>query len=333
MPIDKKELKRYIEEIGLPEALQAELLQNLEANEKLAGQFVGQRMRLDDYTKKTMELANQRKAVEAAEAATKTAVPQAVQEYATKLLEAEGKMTKILKDLETERISRATAEQRLQRVKSQYELSDDDIPAVAPAGTPQVRPDIDFDQKLNEFKVGFAKEMKDSFLKEILPELNAFPQIIDIKADINREHHDLTGKWLSATEMAELATMAPKSGGLYKAWEQKYEIPAIRMTKHDEDLTARERQKWEDEQKRKNSEAALQGVTRANQDGQPLSTSPVFRRYEDRSKDAGLADTNGKPNGSGGEAKPMLSGAERAATKWVERRNQGVPLGKETPTK
>jgi hypothetical protein len=325
MAIDKKELKRYIEELGLPEPLQAELLQNLEADPTRAGNFVGQRLRLDDYTRKTMELADQRKQAEAA-------VGQAVQEYATKLQEAEGKMAKILRDLESERISRATAEQRLQRVKSQYELSDDDIPAVEAPGVRQPRPELDLDQKLAEFKTSISKEIRDNFVKEIMPELMSFPQISAIQQDIAREHYTLTGKHLTSKDFAELTKLAgEEKTSLYNAWERKHDIAGIRMTKHDEELTTRERQKWEDEQKRKNSEAALAGVNRATQDGKSLSTSPVFRPYEDRSKD--LPGFDGKPNGSNGEAKPMLSGAERASVKWMERRNQGVPLGKEAPAK
>ena len=328
MPIDKKELKRYIEELGLSEALQANVLQELEADDTRATRFVGQRLRQDDYTRKTTELADQRKQMEKG---VETAVGQAVQEYATRLQEAEGKMTKILKDLESERISRATAEQRLQRVKSQYELSDDDIPAPAAAGAAQPRAEIDLDQKLNDFKKTFAQEIKASFIKEIMPELASFPQISAIQQDIIAEHQALTGKRLTSKELNELAKLAPEAGGLYKAWEQKYEIPGIRMQKHDEELTSRERQKWDDEQKRKASEAALAGVTHAAQDGTPLTTSPVFRTYQDRSKDLPGSEANGKPNGAGGETKPM-SGAERATVKWLERRNQGL-LGKEAPVK
>lgn len=325
MPVDKKELKRYVEELGLTEALQANILQELEADEKRANSFVGQRLRQDDYSRKTMELAEQRKAMEKG---VENAVGQAVQEYAQRLQQAEGKMSQILKDLETERISRTTAEERLQRVKRQYELSDDDIPVPAPSGAPQPKPDIDLDQRLTQFK----KEFKESFIKELMPELMSFPQISAIQQDIIAEHAALTGKRLTAKDLAKLADLAPKAGGLYKAWEQEYEIANIRMQKHDEELTTRERQKWDDEQKRKASEAALSGVTHTAQDGKPFAPSPVLRTYRDRSKDAPPSDTNGKPNGSSGES-PRLSGAERATVSWLERRNQGIPFGKDAPSK
>lgn len=328
MPIDKKEILRYIEELGFSDSLKANVLQELEADEKRATQFLGQRLRQDDYTRKTTELAEQRKALEKG---VETAVGQAVQEYAVRLQEADGKMTKILKDLESERISRATAEQRLQRVKEQYALSDDDVPAPAAAGTPQPRPDFDFDAKLNEFKKSLIPDIKKEFIKEIMPELMSFPQISAIQQDIIAEHAALTGKRLNAKDLAELAKLAPEAGGLYKAWEQRYEIGNIRMQKHDEELTARERQKWDDEQKRKASEAALAGVTGTALEPRPYAASPVIRPYQDRSKDAPASDANGKPNGSSGQARP--SGAERATTAWLERRHQGVPFGKEAPTK
>lgn len=328
MPVDRKEIKRYIEELELSDSLKANILQELEADEKRANSFIGQRLRQDDYTRKTTELADQRKAMERG---VETAIAQAIQPYAAKLQEAEGKMSKILKDVESERISRTTAEQRLLRVKEQYQLSDDDIPAVHPAGAPQPKPDIDIDQKLQELRATLTKDIKETIVKEMMPELMAFPKISAMQQEIIAEHLALTGKRLTAKDLDKLVDLAPKAGGLYKAWEQEYEIPGIRMAKHDEDLTTRERQKWDDEQKRKASEAALAGVTNPQQD-KLLSTSPVFRRYEDRSKDSVQSEANGNQNGGGTDQRGM-SGAERATVKWVERRNQGVPLGKEAPVK
>jgi len=334
MPIDKQVLKKYIEELGLSDALQANLLQELEADDKRATQFVGQRLRQDDYSRKTADLSEQRRQ---AEETNKTAVGTAVQEYAQKLQEADGKMNKILKDLETERISRATAEQRLQRVKQQYDLSDEDVPITAPAGERQASAEIDLDKKLAEFKTSLSKEIKESFVKEIMPELMSFPQISAIQQDIRAEHFALTGKHLNAKDLGELTAAAAKSGkSLYATWEEKFEIPGIRMTKHDEALTEKNRRDWDDEQKRKASEAALQGVSHPASAGALLSTSPVLRPYADRSKDGPGETGNGADKSSGnghGEAKPSLSGADRAAIRWTERRNQGVPLGKEAPVK
>lgn len=327
MPIDEKELLRYVDELGLSDAVKAQVLQELKADEKRATQFVGQRLRQDDYTKKTTDLAQQRKDLETT---AQTAVSQAVQEYAGKLQGAEEKANKILKDLENERITRNTAEQRLLRLKEQYQLSDDDIPPLnAGGGNPQPRVEIDLDTKLGEFETRVTKQIKETLVKELMPELMAFPRISAIQGDIIAEHLALTGKRLTAADMAKLTELAPKVGGLQKAWEQEYGIADIRMQNHDKELTAKNRQTWEDEQKAKASEAALATVAHVGQDGKPLSTSPVLRPYQNRDGDSplepGKAAGNGNQNGGHGE--PKLSGAERAAVKWVEKANKGL-IGK-----
>lgn len=319
---DKATMLAYLDELGFSDALKANVIQELEADENRANAFVGQRLRHADYTKKTQELADQRKSLEGS-------VATQVQEYATRLQQAETKMNQILRDLEQEKISRTTAEQRLQRVKTQYELSDDDIPPVHVA-EPPARTSLDIDQKLTEFKTQFGKELTEKFVKEIMPELMSFPQISALQQDIIAEHQALTGKRLTAKDLNELTALAPKAGGLYKAWEEKYGIADIRQQKHDEELTAKNRREWEDEARRRASEDALAGVRPRETGESQFSTSPVLRGYRDRSKEE-TAEPAGNGKGKEATPAPRLSGAERAAAKFVERRNQGIPLGKEAP--
>lgn len=323
MPIDKKELRRYIEELNLSEPLTANLLQELEADEKRAVQFVGQRLRQDDFTRKTQELADQRKTLE-------SAVSGQVKEYAQKLQEADQKVANILKDLEGERINRATAEMKLKRVAEQYEIHDDDLKSIIASNEPPISrnapPAGITEEKLAEILAKRETEL----VNKLMPELMSFPQISAIQQEIRDNHFELTGKRLTAAEMTELMKEAPKAGGLIKAWEEKHGIAGIRQERHDKEVTAKAIEAYKTEEMRKASEAAI--ATVHNQDGvRPLSTSPVLREYRNRAEEPAAAN-GGNGNGKGNEPpQPRMSGAERAATKWVERRNQGIGLGKEAP--
>lgn len=316
---DKATMLAYIDELGFSDALKANVLQELEADESRANNFVGQRLRQADYTRKTQELADQRKTLD-------TAVAGQVQEYAQKLQEADTKISNILKDLENEKISRATAETRLQRVAKQYEIPDEDIKIIVnenqpPPGRPTAVPGLTED-KLAEI---LAKR-EDELVKKLMPELMSFPRISAIQQEIRDQHYELTGKRLTAKEVEELMNEAPKAGGLVGAWEAKFGIAGIRQERHDREVSEKAVTKFQEEQKRKASEDAIASIH--NQDSsKPISTSPVIRQYQDRSKD----DAAPAANGGGNAPERRISGAERAAVKWTERRNQGIGLGKEAP--
>lgn len=183
-----------------------------------------------------------------------------------------------------------------------------------------------------------AKREED-LIKRLMPELISFPEISNIQQEIREQHFALTGKRLTAEDMRGLMKDASKenSGGLVGVWESKYEIPKIRMTAHDKEVADSALKTYQEELKRKASEDAI--ATVHNQDStKPYSTSPVLRQYRDRSTEDGQPvgeKKNGTGNGNGKEKppEPRMSGAERAAVKWVERRNQGVSFGKEAPVK
>jgi hypothetical protein len=328
MAIAKEQLVQYVGELGLPQEQTDAMISTLMANEKAATQFVGQRLRHDDYTKKTQELSGHRQSIE------QQAVAQ-IQEYAKELQAAEQRIASIMGDFEKEKISAATANARLQRVKETYKLSDEDIPAVEgvakPAGTgadPASRNGgIDIDARLGVFK----KEL----ISELRRDMMAMPRITAIQTDIAEEHKELTGKRLTRAEMNDLLQHAEKNQiRLEDAWKDKYKIDDLRLTKRDADLEKTLREKWDAERKAKNSEDALAGVRRTS-DSQPSIHSPVIgRKYLDHSDPARPATpaadkspAQQPPQPSG----PRPSGAERAAAKFLERRANGIPLGAPEP--
>lgn len=321
---DKATLLAYVEELGLSDALKANVMQELEADESRATNFVGQRLRHSDYTKKTQELASQRQTLE-------QAVSGQVKEYAQKLQEADQKVANILKDLEGERINRATAEMKLKRVAEQYEIHDDDLKSIiASNNEPPVNRNAPPAGLTEEKLLEILAKRETELVNKLMPELMSFPQISAIQQEIRDTHYELTGKRLSAAEMTELMKEAPKAGGLIKAWEEKHGIAGIRQERHDKEVTAKAIEAYKTEEMRKASEAAI--ATVHNQDGiRPLSTSPVLREYRNRAEEPAAGNGGGNNNGKGSEPQPRMSGAERAATKWVERRNQGIGLGKEAP--
>lgn len=325
---DKDTLLGYVKELGLSDALAANLVQELEADEARATTFVGQRLRQSDYTRKTQELADGRRQLEAA-------VSSQVQDYANQLNEAQTKISKVLKDLEDEKISRTQAETRLQTLASKYEIPKEDLADIVRDNQNEPPRQNGSTPTLEAISDLIAKR-EEALIKRLMPDLMSYPQISNIQAEIRDQHYELTGKRLSMKEMQDIMADAGKenSGGLIKVWEDKFEIPKIRMDRHDKEVTERAIREHDEALKRKASEDAIASVHNTDT-SRPMSTSPVFRKYDDRSTDGNVnGHKNGKGNGNGAEhAEPKLSGAERGAMKWVERRNQGIPLGKEAPVK
>lgn len=329
---DKATMTAYLDELGISDALKANLLQELEADEARANNFVGQRLRQSDYTKKTQDLAEQRRQID-------VAVTQQVKEYADRLQEADGKLAKILKDYEAERISRATAENRLSTIATKYEIPKEDLADLIsqpPNGAP---PKHDGGGLTLEAVSDLMAKREADLIKRLMPELISFPKISNIQQEIRERHLDLTGKRMTAREMDELMAEATKdnSGGLMGVWQTKYDIPKIEMERHDKGVADAAIAEYERKAKARASEDALSSVHHQDS-SRPYSTSPVLRQYRDRSKEGGelVGDTkngNGNGNGNGKPPERAMSGSERAAVKWVERRNQGIGFGKEAPAK
>ena len=335
MSIDIASVNQMIEELGLEGADKDYVTKVLTTNERAATQFIGQRMRHNDYTAKTQGLAKDRQTLE-------QRVNDQVSQYAQQLSDADERIKRIMKDFEAERISRATADARLLKVKEVYNLSDEDIPAVDP---PRGQPNSGITNSnggngLTEDRVvQILGKFRQDLIKEIGPELKAFPRVAAIMDDIDAQHRELTGKRLTYQEKQELIVSSEAENGptLLNAWRDKYKIGEIEENKRFDDRLKTEKQKWDDEQKARVSSDAMRTV-RTGQ-GELQSVSPVFRQYDkhtdnpDRFSNQNQNANNGGGDGGdgGGEPKPKLSGAERAAQRYLERRNRGVPMGVTEP--
>lgn len=323
MAVDRALLQQLIDEIPFTKAEDKTYFTNaLLADDAAATQFIGQRLRHNDYTKKTTDLATKEKDLA-------TRATQSVQSYAQQLNEAQAKIGQIMTELENERVTTARAKTLLQKVKTFYNLTDEDIPKIdndpgtGSGATKPAAPAIDIDAKLREFE--------QSLLTKLQP-INSFPYIPVLVNEMQYEHQQLTGQRLSEAEIRELMAESTKENGpsLKQAWEQKHGIAEKRKAAEREQWRKEERQKWEDEQKAAASEAALRQVTRGP-DGKFQSQSPVIGRKYNEHVDSTNKDDIAARDAAGKESGPKLSGAERAAQKYLERRAQGIPLGQEAP--
>lgn len=326
MPIDKVKLAAYIDELGVSDAIRTGMLAEMEADEGKANKFLGQRLRHDDYTRKTQDLSTTRTTLE-------QQVQTQIQGYAAELEKANTQIAKIAKDYENESISRATAEARLQKVKTTYALSDDDIPAVEHIAAAPVAPALDVKAMMEEFRT--------NILKDIRLDLQAMPQVTATQFDIAAQHQEIFGKRMTKAEMAELTDLAQANRtNLQTAWETKHDVQTVRTNKLVTDTVAAERVKWDDERRAANDAAALSSVQSQREDspfGQGgRAASPVLGRKYDTHVDSTSTNTDPVP-----AAKPTspvqqqqtglkLSGAERAAAKWIGKANAGM-IGKPMP--
>lgn len=320
MPYDPAVIEEYLNELGLSDAVRTTVLGELKTNERAATQFVGQRLRHSDYTKKAQGLATDRAALEAS-ANTQ------IGKYAEELAKAEQRIATIMLDFEKESISKTTAEARLRGVKEKFNLSDEDIPTVSTPAAARVEPTpaIDIDAKLAAFGKAIVAEMRQEMSR--VPDLNA------IQYDIARQHQDLLGKPLTAAEVKELNKEGAKHrDGLLGAWKEKYEIDNLQREK---DYTARlatDRQKWEDEQRTQRSNDAMSAAT--NKDPVFSASSAVLKRSFERRDGITTDPAQSTDKSNPAPNTPLtaidrnkVSGAERAAAKWIERAQNGQ-LGK-----
>ena len=312
MPIDKAALTAYVNELNLSDAVRASLLADLEGDEQRATQFVGQRTRFDDYTRKTQALSNEKRAYE-----------QSLAAYEARLNESNSKIAKIMKDFENERISRATAEARLQSVKTTYELSDDDIPAVS---TPAAVTASQTSQPLDTDAL--YKQFEEKMLSRLAPEMLALPTIAAVQNEINYQHQQLTGKRLTQQEMIDVMNESRQNRiPLQDAWERKYNIPDIRLNKTVEERVAAKLKEAEDARIAANSDAALSAVRTSHVDSTPRVSKVLQHKFDVHGEGNTHTPNQNQSNTTNDAPGPKLSGAERAGLKYIERRSQGIPLG------
>ena len=109
-------------------------------------------------------------------------------------------------------------------------------------------------------------------------------------------------------------------------WQEKYEVSGLRQKKHDDDLEKKLRSKWDDEQKAKLSEQALQGIHPTAPDQNGLRTSNILEhKFRVHEETPGAAPKVKEAPSS--TERSALTGAERAGKRFLERRANGIPMG------
>jgi hypothetical protein len=336
MPVDKQALQDVIREaVGDDDEMFHFLSQKLQANDQRATNFLAGFMRNKDYTQKSQALAEEKRTYDGNTQQWNTQLNTyntQLDQYRQMLEKAEAEKLAVLRDLGKERESLQGAYARLQHIKDIYQLSDQDIPSykdlidTAKKGKPVDHSDIDIDAKIS----GLKKELTDYLAQKLIPELGGMAQLDIAWNDIREEHRELTGKRLTGKEQQELLDEANKraQGGrpisLKQLWEEKYDGPKLRLTKHDEEREKELRTKWDAEMVQKRSEEAMQGLHPNAPDG--LRTSQILN-HKFQTHEEGPAPLARKVEARSSTQREALGGADRAAKRFLERRAAGVPMG------
>jgi len=337
MAVDKQLLEQCIVEASEGDKEFADAMRaKLGANDALAAKFVAGFMRNADYTRKTQELADQRKQFEG-----QTGQLDALR----KALEAaETEKTNILKELAGHRIGTAKARELMKLLQEKYQLTDEDLPGMSDLietskkGKP-VDTTEDVDSRIKAAVAEAETRMEKKFAGAMIPEIGAMAVMPRVWGAIEREHRELTGKDLSDDEAAAILRDARDNNkSLKQAWEDKFSIggnDGLRMKKRDERLKSDWEKEREAAEADKRSKAALEVVTPTQADlGSGPGISPAFktkfRTFE--------MDPN-KPAAPVGDGVPTLkvepgqhvrqagdrgpTGAQRAAARYIKETQEG----------
>jgi cell division protein ZapA (FtsZ GTPase activity inhibitor) len=329
MPIDQATLDRYISDVAGDDKELADMLrEKLGSKQDAATRFVGGFLARADYTTKTQELARQRQQFESAQ-----------QDYEQRLTQAEAEKDQIMKDLANERITAAKAQSLLKTVKQAYQLTDNDLPGIEDiketVRTGQV---VDSTPNLDERLSKFEQQIMDKITKQLVPEISGLAMLGPVWNEIGHEHERLFGQRLSKKDQAEILKQAREENrSLESVWQDKYNVSEKRLEVRDKELEAKLRRQWEDEQAKKNQEAALRGVNpEAREFVSQDMQSPLFKRSfmpQEQQNGNGNNGTNGGnfdrnvAPANNDAARERMGAADRAAAKFLERKANGQ-LGK-----
>ena len=320
MAVDQQALSAAIEEATGGDAELAGLLrERLAKSENAAVAFLGGFTRTADYTRKTQALSGEKKKYE-----------EQISLYQQNLEAAEADKAKVMKDLANQKVTVAQANARLQAVKDTYQLGDDDIPPMGDLiDTRKTGKVHDSTADLDERFSSFEKRLEEKITKTLLPELAGMTNLDIVWDDIRGEHRELTGKRLGVKEQQEILKTARESGrSLADVWEEKYEIPAARKKIERESIVKEERAKWEAEQTARRSAEAMEGIRPGAPDETGLRLSPVLhKQFAERGAEIADSKPGEHTRVPSAVQREGLTGAERAAKAFLERRAAGVPMG------
>jgi hypothetical protein len=316
------ELEQYIEYVASDNALTPEEKAQLTAllsKDKVASRVKDGYLMRQDYTRKTTELATERKKLE---------------DDHKRLLEwekeARAKVDKLNSDLEAKKVTLAQYQSRMERIAEDYGIEVKDLPGMegdgsaAAGAAPQKGGAAAPDPKLTERFETFEKQLQTAG--------RAFPELAAELHELGIDHQELFGKPLKGTR--DLVRKAMEQGlTLRAAWEQEHKVPEKRNEILREQIRGEEREKLEAEFRQRTSELTLGGDrTKA-----PTPESPVLARnfkpqIPDSASGAGGDGSAAAHQDLGGRSdaqRELDGGAARATRLFVQRRAQGIPLGKE----
>jgi len=341
MAVDKQLLESCIAEAaGDDQEMVTFLRDRYSKNDALAAKFVGGFTRTQDYTRKTQELADQRKQLDG----QSSTLTQQLEATRRALEAADGEKNKVLRELADHRISTAKARELMTMLQEKYQLTDDDLPGmsdlIATAKTGKVVDKTDdLETRLATMRAEMKKEYEGILANTLIPELGSMAALPLVWQEIGREHQELTGKPLTFSEQQEiLKTAQTNKQPLRSVWEEKYQISGdngLRMQKRDERL----KQTWQSESEAaaaaKRSQDALNVVAPQKTDlgdgpGISAAFKTKFRQYEmDPNKAATPADGVPTLNVEPGQHVRQSNGnripaSQRAAAKFLEK---GGPAG------
>lgn len=326
MAIDQAQLDQYITDLaGDDQDLAKAMRERLGVNPNAAQRFVNGYLGRADVTRKQQEVADQRKHFETLQA-----------NYEQRLYQADQEKDQIMKDLANERISASRAQALLKTVKEAYGLSNSDLPGIedikATVATGQVVDSTaDLDTRFKSFEEKMFKRIND----QLIPEISALAIIGPVWDDISYEHERLYGKRLTKKEQTEILADARRSNkSLEEVWTEKYGVSDKRLEYRDLENKKKWRQEWDDETSKKNAELALRGIRPESNDAVfDEQQSPLFRRSfapkpEQTETETTAPAAQRAPAGQTTDAtRERMSGADRAAAKFMERARNGQ-LGK-----
>jgi hypothetical protein len=315
MPVEKNLLEKCIKQAAEGDQELADLMRKkYTENDALAVKFVAGFTATDDYTRKTQELSSERKKIETE-----------VAQYQKRLQDADSEKKEILTKLANQEVSTATAQALLNRVKTEYALTDDDIPGMADLiKTRKTGEVVDSTPDIKTALADFKKEIMGEISKTLIPELTGMSELDLVWDDIRDEHRELTGKRLAAAEQRSLLAEAREKGKSIKSlWEEKNDVPALRKAQERETWRKEYDQEQSDKEKERRSREALEVVQRGDESLEANPRGSRVLRKEFKLAEDPIEDTRGKGNErrvvESAAERQKLSGAERAAKKFLEK--------------
>ena len=359
---DDFDLQAWLADISTENSLSQEQVQSLGTilgTDKVKSKLRDQVLMRRDYSRKTQELADQRRQVD-------TDVQNILSERA-ELAQwkqgLDGKLTKAYADLESFRTTDAQFRARIQTIAEQSGLDPTELmqglPAAAAAtgaaaaaaasngggasnGAGAVDltkfvPIDDFNRFARQSPLLYA-EVEDIFAEH--QELTGKPLKMEYTDSSGKKYRGRTALLVKASEHNSRPGNKPMS--VRDLWETDFNIPQVRQEQLRDSIRTEERGKLDAEYKTKLSEQMLNGGTPGRTT--PLADRPKSVLFDDKrdqrtpaEKDAAAAASSGD-NGRASDPPPSSAANreerwQKAASHYVERRAAGIKMGEEAPPK